>query len=647
MTDDRQELSLTLWDSSVEPPASSDTVYRWNGYAESSTVHSLLRYVELNATELRRRYVEWIHDLGVTRIKGKSVIEHLALEEGFSYWWMTLLAEKSYGKSRSISAAIRVLAFEEILRCHMPSLVRVVSRNRDLTAAVGDLCARLEIRYAQEPGPDVRPEGPTTTIQRSLPTFIQALASLGVQIVKNAPFRRRARGVWNSGAGSTLFCSYFDNVDGSRAECGEFFSYYWQGLHDVLRSLGRRPNWLHVFVPSATAPNATAAIRVTRRFSATPLKNGAHGFVGGYLSWGGAFRVFRSWIRLNLARFGALRSIEGAFRPRNAAVSLWPLMRADWHASLSGSTAMHNLVWKESFDLALQEMPRQASGAYLCENQAWERALIHAWRKYGHGRLAAVQHTTVRFWDLRYFVDPRSLSHAGPYGMPQPSVTVLNGPDAINAYGSAGYPMADTEECEALRFQYLAERPAARTAPHDRSLRVLILGDIVPAATRALLVMAQAVAERDTTVRYVVKPHPNCPVDPLDFSGLNLGVVTDPLATILGDCNIAFASATTSAAVDAYLYGLPVAVLLDDSDLNLSPLRGRSDVRFVSTAGELAEAFAAARQTGLAKHNPESFFCLDPALPRWQYLLNHDMSTAACDRASSVDANEWLFDMGG
>ena len=77
----------------------------------------------------------------------------------------------------------------------------------------------------------------------------------------------------------------------------------------------------------------------------------------------------------------------------------------------------------------------------------------------------------------------------------------------------------------------------------------------------------------------------------------------------------------TSAAVDAYLAGLPVVVMLDETELNFSPLRGQPGVRFVGTPEELADALQAGHGA-TAYPDRKDFFFLDPALPRWRRLLS-------------------------
>jgi len=70
---------ITLWDSSAEPSKYPGQTYTWDGYSEQNTVCSLYRYVEAHAERLRGKYLSWIHELGQSRIKQKSLIDHLVL----------------------------------------------------------------------------------------------------------------------------------------------------------------------------------------------------------------------------------------------------------------------------------------------------------------------------------------------------------------------------------------------------------------------------------------------------------------------------------------------------------------------------------------------------------------------------------------
>ena len=92
--------TLCVWDANLEPENFENTLtYQWNGYIENDRIHSIPVYIELNSDHLRAKYLAFIHDLGESKIDNKSLIEHLALENEFSYWWMTLFVEKSVYKS--------------------------------------------------------------------------------------------------------------------------------------------------------------------------------------------------------------------------------------------------------------------------------------------------------------------------------------------------------------------------------------------------------------------------------------------------------------------------------------------------------------------------------------------------------------------
>jgi surface carbohydrate biosynthesis protein (TIGR04326 family) len=90
----------------------------------------------------------------------------------------------------------------------------------------------------------------------------------------------------------------------------------------------------------------------------------------------------------------------------------------------------------------------------------------------------------------------------------------------------------------------------------------------------------------------------------------------------LPDFDIAVAANCTSAAVDAFVAGLPVIIALDGDGLNLSPLRGQQGAHFVSTGAELAGALRTAG-LGASISSPDraEFFFLNPDLPRWKRLL--------------------------
>lgn len=623
---------LSLLDSKEAPPDNLGQVYTWNGYAEPHPVRSLLRYVENHSERLRRKYLAWVHDLGESRVNGKRLIEHLAFDDGLSYWWMTLFVEKSPWKSPSIIDAIRFLALEEIIAQQRPEKLRLVSANRCLHKALNVFCQNLGIAYEWKRLPDkTLRQLSLRGIYRALPQTVQALIYLARHLLVRWPLSHANKSGWIGGDKSLFFCSYFFNVSPKQAKEGYFHSRYWEGLHGLMRGLGFSENWLQIYYPHDTMPRPRVAIEWVRHFNQQRQNLEFHTFLDTYLSWHIVLRVLIRWLKLILVSWRVI-GIKEAFQPQGSNVSLWSLMRGDWYSSMCGSVAISNLLWIELFDTALHDLPHQKKGLYLCENQAWERAFIHAWRKHNHGQLSAVEHGTVRFWDLRYFTDPRSVKSSDPHPMPQADFMVLNGKAAVDAYLSVDYPKEAIVECEALRYGYLSDLrsrfPSKKTRGDD--IKVLILGDYTPSGTIAMLQLLDAAAPHiSARSTYTVKPHPNFLVKSEDYPSLHLKVVMEPLGEILNDFDIAYSSNMTSAAVDAYLAGLPVVVMLDETELNFSPLRGQPGVYFVSTPEELAETLQTTIQDTTMGMDPDhgNFFFLDPELPRWKRLLSSANAT--------------------
>ena len=616
---------MILWDSDSPVPQGQGPIYRWNGYGEDDVVRSLLAYVEKNAQRLRGKYLAWIHELGAAYFEGKTVREWLGLGDGSSYWEMTLLYEKSMFKSReSITDAVRIFALEEILLAEKHPSLRLVSASKPLHQVIEGMARRLGIKYEWqqlESSREVRG-------LRRLFAFSPLAALALVSLVRNVWLRWRLRGTafprWYGGDQAIFLCTYFDNVDARAAGDGRFHSHYWGSLHEHLTQTRCRPNWLHIFIPHQGIPSAAAARDNLQRFQAPP-DGEAHAFVDGYLTFSGLTRVLLGWVRLCLLSFH-LRHIGRGFGPRDSHFSLWPISRRDWLDSLRGPAAINNLLQLELFNRALENLPHQSRGFYVCENQPWELALVRAWRRHGHGQLTAVAHSAVRFWDLRYFADPREFLPANQHTKFKPDRVAVTGQAAAITLKESGFPPERLVETEALRYTHLnaAGELVSPPAPVP-GLHVLVLGDYLRSSTwRMMQLLEDAARDLPADTCYTVKPHPNMPVRQEDFPGLRFEVSRVPLAELLASHNCAYSSNMTAAAVDTYLGGLATVVMLDDRELNFSALRGQAAVRFVSTGAELAQALQAGRpggDEGLRKR--EGFFHLDPKLPRWSQLLKN------------------------
>jgi surface carbohydrate biosynthesis protein (TIGR04326 family) len=614
---------LFIWDNEGTPPDGDHTLVLWRGYDTGRNTDgiSIPQMIEANAEKLRSQYLAWVYELGEMRIYGKRMVDQLEMRLGFSYWWMTLIAEKCYfSKSSNIDDAVRLMAFDDWVMQRPAGQLILVSANSLLAECLRLWCANSG--YSFDWQQVARPSQPRSWARRlydSTPYILQALALLVRVVTDRWPLRGLGLKEWKRSEGRTVFITYSDNMAPSAANLGRYESRYWAHLPDALKRRGEKINWLHLYIKDSLLPTAKIAAEKLRAFNENGQGDEHHVTIDTFLSIGVAFHALFDWLLMCLK--GHRLRKQFAFQQAN--MYLQPLLEDDWRQSFFGVVAMRNALNLNLFEAAFKCLPQQHSGVYLQENQGWEFGLIQAWKAGGHGRLIGTPHSTVRFWDLRYFFDPRIYRSKGQNDIPLPDHVACNGVAAKEAYINGGYPADHLIDVEALRFLHLHEPVPGTGVPSNvNDLRVLVMGDYLDGYTKMQMGLLEKAARwLPAGTSFIVKPHPNCPINQDDHPGIDIKLTTEPLEKLLGECDVAYASATTSAVVDAYCSGVPVLSVLDPNILNLSPLRGCKGVFFVSSPEELAAALIAGAATSRNKNTQNNYFTIDPLLPRWLLLL--------------------------
>lgn len=597
----------------------------WRGLGDDASPDtvSIPELIEADAEVLRARYLAWVYELGERRVHGRRLVDHLEARPGFSFWWMTLLAEKcNFSKSPQITDAIRLMAFENWLAGRAIRKIVLVSTKRPLSECIRLWCLASGVTFEWQ-CPSDAPEAPSWTrrLHQYLPYPLQALIWLIRHLRQSWPLRGAGLPQWKESKGQVTFVSYLFNLVPDAVNAGRFESRYWAHLPDELKREGCKTNWLHLHVKDELLPDETAAAGAIRQFNEGGNGGQTHATLETFLN---ARVVFGTLLDAGRLAWKGWRLRQALSVSGGPAFDFWPLFEEDWRRSTSGLTAMSNALYLNLFESALKMLPRQRLGVYLQENQGWEFALIHAWKATGHGRLVGVPHATVRYWDLRYFFDPRSYRHVGAHALPMPDLVALNGAAELDAYRNGGYPVDAVIEVEALRYLHLAKattNPDLHSPSTGHFLRILVLGDYLRSNTlKQIRLLERAMPHLPEDTIITIKPHPACPLHPADFSGIGMEMAMSPVWELLSGCDVAYTSNATSAAADVYCAGVPVVSMLDSDALNQSPLRGREGVVFVSTPQDLARALLSAAVPHPVASRKE-FFALDPELPRWRRLL--------------------------
>ena len=614
-----------VWDTVADPPPGYNGIVFWKRFVCEiyPDAISMPKVVEQNAGKLKKQYLKFIYDIGIRRLKGQSIIDHMELRKNFNYWWMTLIVEKcNYSKSTWINDAIRLLAFEKIITNDRVKKVRLVTSNKLLAKSFRLLCLKNKIEFNCKLIQQVKSSKPAIKrFYELLPLFLQGISFFCFNLVRRWPLRGAGLKEWKSTKGRTTFISYLDNLVSESAKNGHYDSRYWANLPDSLFQKGVATNWLHIYVKDKELPSEKQAVALINKFNQTGQGLQTHVTLDTFLSWKVIRQTLLDWTRL----FKIGRKFKKMSFPKNEDNEyLWQFIECDLEESLYGRNALGNLLNFNLFEKALALLPKQKNGVYLQENQSWEFGIVQTWKLKAHGELIGVPHSTVRFWDLRYFFDSRSYKGNISNQLPRPSKVAVHGKLARKMYLQGGYPKNELIDVEALRYLYLnTDGEKKNNFLNNNPIVILVLGDYLAENTYYLMrILEEAYSSFSSSIKLFIKPHPNCPIIPSEYPRLKMEVTMDSISSLLSKCTVAYTTSVTSAAIDAYCANVPVISALNPQTLNMSPLRGIEGVEFVSNAGELVNAINKIKTNKHNKVKPEDFFFLDTSIQKWKNLLD-------------------------
>ena len=606
--------NVLLWDSDAIPPLTNDYVVLWNGFTDPDLIQSSISipdYIEEHSDRLRSRFLSFVHEVGNSQSGGETILEHLQLRPTFSYWWLTLLASKRWHPNSHVNEAVKIIALEEILAGLKYSEISVQSENAYLHSQVGQLLHASRKFRGQKANTSALKSKPLRIAKH----IFRAFATLVRQIIvlRNV-VPMEAKPVESD----ILIFDHLVRFDQNAARNGEFTSQYWNSLQPLLQERAQKITWIHQFVKTVDqqSPNDAQAILSTIN-SRSQQK---HFQLECRLSQSVVMQCLRDYCKLLRAGFQT-RHIADCFSLNGSKLNLWPLFQDEWYESLIGSTAMRHLLILATTEASLSQVPHCKTGIYLMENQPWEIALLHSWSAAGHGRIIGLVNAPIRFWDVRYFADGRSLlpkSTDRIHFQPQPQEIFVNGPLSRKLLEESGVDPHQIRDVEPLMYQYLQNDKTYVTVESDG---ILVLGDFFTHLTEKIieLVIDSQVLSGDRR-KILFKPHPLNLDKWSELVGDNFTLTNAPLSELFDLCSIVIAPSASTAALEAYCANKLVVSILEPSTLNFTPLRGVENAMFAKNRNELAKILGSTPKVSLSDR--QQLFYTDSNLSRWNQALS-------------------------
>ena len=627
--------SLYLFQSNeIDSIQGKSNVYIWNGYQDKENYISIPKYLDDNAEKFRKKYIEFLHDLGTKNISNKNLAQHLKINNNYNLWWMSLLIEKSHYKSVRIKDCLKLFALEEILIKNKPSEITLYFSDKVIINTIRKLSETLEIKFIlKKIYPQKNYKYKSRSIFHSIyfksPYILQALIYLLQHVFIYWPLRKTYKIKWFTEKKSIFFFSYLFHLDYIKYKEDKYKTGQWGPITDLLKELSLKSNWMHHFVPNPIIPNTKTGKEFIDKLNIDPNTNGAHQFLLNYLNLKIVLKVISSYIKI-VFKLPIFIKFKDSFKPNKSNACFWYLLKKDFMNSIIGPKSIENLLWIELFDLALSKIPYQEKGIYLQENQGWEKAFITSWKNHNHGKLIGLNNGFVRFWDTRFFDDSRTVKDPSNDSLPIPDHTILTDHLSWNSYLESGYPANKLLKAETIRYfdTYIdlskkkqdVMNQNNREFKTDNKFKVLILGDIVFDTTSNMIKTIENLSNKENFL-WTLKAHPGCPINIKNYKKIKLETYDKNLKDVISKFDVAIVPAATLSALEAYLYGINVIIFLSKEELNLSPLRKFSEIKVVYDLNTMNQAF---NPENIKNYTPKKrdLFWFDKNLPLWKKVLS-------------------------
>jgi len=617
---------LTIWDTNQTRQKyknDDESLLLWQHFAASNypaNAVSISDVLEQNADEIRSKILNFIYCVGENVANSSKT--KLKFESDFDYFWMTQFQSRPYTQSAQLNNLAKIFTVIEIIKQHKFEQIQICTADKNLSTIIASIAESNSLRFKEIAfNGDVSTTSTKSQFKKLTPKPLLAFISLLQQSRVAAKLKtNKTSPTHTTLSGSISFFDYWYRFGATVNETRKFESQYWTNLVGELKDTD--VNWLHNLVDQHKKSELIKAGSLQNDFNLANTNN-QHLIIDSITESRIVLKSAKSYLKLLIQSLW-LKKYKAAFTLSDTPINFWPLFKNEWLNSLRGYEAMINCIRFHRLEFILQRLPKQRLGFYLIENQPWEMALIHLWRKYNHGQLVGVAHSTVRFWDLRLMSDLRRFLDISKNTMPRPDLVAVNGPLAHASLVDAGYPENELVDVEALMYQHLTNTPTngrKKSINSSNLVTILVATDFLESATRTQMKLLNELLQNTESknLRVLLKPHWS-----QTFKDLHprIEVVSgkEDLATYFDQCDVLYCSAITSAVIDGVCAGVPVIQCLDPQSFNLSPLRGRVEVQVVRTTEELKSAINnLGDQPPIIKSN--TLFNLDSQLPKWKALL--------------------------
>ncbi len=573
----------------------------WNNSSiiEDDSQICISKFIEANNSLVKDEYLKWVNNLS----QNSNLNSYFSTESNYSLWLSSILLSKQV-MSRSYNIEIlKLIAFNIYVKKNNIRRIRIESDNYKLNSILYKYCLENKIEVSNEE---------TLKFQKKsrlsyLNSLFHALSWI-FRFYINTININRLRGTLFSNHDAKITIFTFFRRGGENK--------YWLGLNKYLKSNNIKSNWIHI---SSINDNSVKSKRVNEKFKNEYInsnKNERHLLLNEFMSIHIIIKSVRIWIK---SAFKFIKYRKNIFIPKIGGFNVQLLLNRDLQNSLIGSYSISNITYLNLIEKVFKTFPKQELCLYPYENQSWEYSLLFNWRKIFGTKIIGNAHSSISYWDLRYFNHKEYFVKNFNYSFPD--LITVNSSIAKKYLIGSGTPENKIVEVEALRYNYILDLDTL--VKFKSKKEILILGDYSKSITEELLEIVYQTFKYEDDLNFFIKFHPFCKLDLSKYEQINFKIINDPISEIINNYEVCLSCAPTTAAIEFWEKNIKVITYV--SGINYSPLLGCQNVSFVYNEKELHKSVLSNLKTS-KPNSANNYFILNKKIPIWAEIIKMNLN---------------------
>lgn len=500
---------------------------------------NIKEYIEINSNLLKKEYLDFCYRIENIKLDKINLYNYFSIEKNHNLWEMSLIKEKSNFKSNKIYDVIIFLAIKKIIIDY--SVNKVILHN----FVTGNEVLKFFKNHNVELVFSTNNYNKSFKFRSVLKNIFLFYFFYHLFILIKKIFFELKYNFFKDSKSNFLIFPYFAHFNHKK----NYVNFNQFGKLGEIIKKKFIIDYQYLFVPSHT----------NKTLSDLPsfFKNN-YSFLNGNINFINKIVMMRNFCNYSFKFFFLKKKIISNLNKIDNCI--FNIISNDYDTSFCGYILIENLIWINVFENYLSKTSKKKYGIFLLENQAWEKAMITAWKNYGHGDIIGYTPTSINYWHM-YNFDNSKINYSLP--------------TKIFISSNEGYKLLKRQydkkkikiyKMESLWFNYLIKK---KITPNKNNRLVLILGDYDPANNYKVFdIVSNSNLSKKNRILFKAHPH-----DLTKYNLDNIDQTKEPNDYFFEKASLIISSGSTAAILEYLYFGKKTFIYDNPFNFDMSPVK--------------------------------------------------------------------------